>query len=165
MEHPFWMSAMSAVTCIVFSSCTTVTIDTIRLTMDNFPSKEPSQVSVLTRIPSQGYEEIADLTARGDSAGFEDLREKIVGRAAELGADAVVLSNFAEYTKEGVAHTPAYSPWGYQNPYGPDPWGYNDVGYGGFGYGGYGYVAQAYEVRIHSLKGTAIRRSSASSSQ
>jgi hypothetical protein len=165
MERPFCIGAISAAIGIVFLNCTTVKIDTIRLTMENFPPQEPSQVSVLTRLPSRGYEEIADLAARGDSADFEDFREKIVERAAELGADAVVLSNLAEYTKQGIAYTPAYSPWGYQNPYGPDPWGYNDVGYGGLGYGGYGYVDQPYEVRIHSLKGTAIRHTSASSSQ
>jgi hypothetical protein len=52
-----------------------------------------------------------------------------------------------------------------KTPMDPIHGAYNDVGYGGIGYGGYGYVAQAYEVLIHSLKGTAIRHTSASSSQ
>lgn len=148
---------------LALAACAPVKVDTIVLTLDTYPPKNPSQVRPLARLPEAGFEEIADLTARGDSADFEKLQKKILQRAAELGADAVVFSTGQEHVKEGVAYRPVYRPWGYYDPiYGPDPWGYGDVGYGGLGYP-YGYVAQPYEIRINSLKGTAIRYTESSS--
>lgn len=159
-----WRHALPCVACIALVSCTTVKVDTIRLTLDKHPPKEPSQVRPLAKLPADGFEEIADLTARGDSVDFEKLQKKILERAAELGADAVVFSTGQEHVKEGVTYRRIYRPWGYYDPYyGPDPWGYGDVGYGGLGYGSYGYMAQPYEIRINSLKGTAIRYTGSSS--
>lgn len=51
-----------------------------------YPAKQPSQVLILRGQPSQAYEVIADFQSLGESP--EDVRDK----AAEIGADAVIIS-------------------------------------------------------------------------
>jgi len=132
---------------LLSEGCAKVSVDTIRFTRDRFPPK-PSieQVELLPRHPTRPYREVADLSARGESAGFERLQEAIVKQAAALGADAVIFGASDTQVKEGVTYQPMYSPWGYNDPYyGPDPWGY-----------GTPYMAVPYSVDVHSLKATAI---------
>lgn len=53
---------------------------------ERYPSKNEEQVEVLTSTPSRPYVVMADFQARGDSV--EGVRRK----AAEIGADAVIVS-------------------------------------------------------------------------
>jgi hypothetical protein len=133
--------------------------------MDKFPPKESaSQVRTLQSPPSCSYIELAELNARSSYAGFEKMQRKLLAEAADMGADAVVLTGGDTLVKHGVSYQPMYSPWGYNDPYyGLDPWGYGGVGYGGLGYGT-PYMAVPYDVEIKTLKGTAIRYMNGNSS-
>jgi putative N-acetylmannosamine-6-phosphate epimerase len=51
-----------------------------------YPAKKPTDVLMLNSRPSQDFEVIADFQSRGETP--EELREK----AAEIGADAVIVS-------------------------------------------------------------------------
>lgn len=155
-----------AVLLLLEAGCARITVDTIRLTRDRFPAKHSAEaVEPLARAPQRPYREVADLAARGKSVSFEKVQQKILERAAELGADAVIFHKPEEHLQEGVSYQPVYSPWGYNDPYyGPDPWGYGGAGYGGLGYGWPGgYMAVPYQVTVMSLKGTAIIYTNAAS--
>jgi hypothetical protein len=142
------------------AGCGRITVDTIRLTLDKWPPKQSTDmVERLGEAPLRPYREVADLAARGESASVKRIRHKMVERAAELGADAVIFHRPQHLAKEGVMYQPVYSPWGYNDPYyGEDPFGWDDPRYGRLGYGDpYGnYRAVPYEIPIISLKGIAI---------
>lgn len=140
--------------------CTRIRIDMVRVTQERYPAKGSIEaVQALTQAPTQPYQELADFVARGRSATFHSLREKILEQAAAIGADAVIFARPEEHVKEGITYQPMYSPWGYSDPYyGPDPWGYGWSGRPpGYGYPYGGYMAVPYEIVITSLRGTAIR--------
>jgi hypothetical protein len=56
-----------------------------------YPPKRPAEVELLRRAPTRDYVVIADFQSRGESP--EDLRKK----AAEIGADAVIVSILGGY--------------------------------------------------------------------
>jgi hypothetical protein len=56
-----------------------------------YPPKKPSEVELLRRAPTRDYVVIADFQSRGETP--EDLRKK----AAEIGADAVIVSILGGY--------------------------------------------------------------------
>lgn len=58
---------------------------------ERFPPQDEKQVEVLTRAPEKHYDVIADFQARGASVDY--MRRK----AAEIGADAVIVRTFGGY--------------------------------------------------------------------
>jgi len=54
---------------------------------ETFPSKDPSEVEILTSNPSRDFIIMADFQSRGESAN------SLRNRAARIGADAVIVSN------------------------------------------------------------------------
>jgi hypothetical protein len=149
--------------CLLFSACASV--DTILLTSSTFPPKASvDEVAVLDREPARPHLDIAELRIGDDWLSFSSLQQKVLRRAAALGADAVVFDKPKTETFQGVTYEPLYDPWGYNSPYYGTPWGYGWYGYGGpsggWGMWGGGYsdiVAVPYEETVRMLMGTAIR--------
>lgn len=147
----------------VAAGCANVQV--LRLTSETFPSREVTDVAILSRFPSQQYEKIAELSETSSSDNVAKLQRHLLDKAAELGADAVVFSTPITHVEQRVAYQPVYSPWGYYAPYyGPGPYGY--WGPWGYRYGPWGptwgyqqTVAVPYSVRTTTLKGTAIHYS------
>jgi hypothetical protein len=75
---------------LVLSSCATDVANRYYATT-NYPPKPPDQVEVLRQTPSRPYEVIADFQSRGDS--IKSVRNK----AAQIGADAVIISTLGGY--------------------------------------------------------------------
>lgn len=141
---------------VIMSGCTSV--DTLRLTSQTFPSKHSIQeVEVIALEPKCPHIALAQLSVEDDAVSFEKEEGAILKKAADLGADAVVLHRG---TKRTVA-TPAYG--GYAYNYASPGWGYGSYGMGGFSVGGYGYSAygmgtpMTYDTTVRSLTGIAIR--------
>lgn len=154
---------------LLFSACATV--DTILLTSNTFPPKESvNEVTVLDKEPARPHLDIAELRIGDDWLSFSSLQQKILSRAAALGADAVVFSKPQAKTVQGVTYEPLYDPWGYNSPYYGTPWGYGWYGglSRGWGMWGGGYsniVAVPYEETLRMLTGTAIRYTDGVTSQ
>lgn len=149
---------------IIMTGCTSV--DTIRFTNQTFPPKKSVlDVEVMALEPKCPHIAIAQLSVQDSAVSYEDEEGAILQKAADLGADAVVLHRG---TKRTVA-TPAYG--GYAYNYGYPGWGYASygmVGYGGYGttgytIGGFGYspygmgTPMMYDTTVRSLSGIAIR--------
>ncbi|HEX5545358.1 MAG TPA: hypothetical protein VFX10_07655 [Nitrospira sp.] len=157
--------------CLCFSACASV--DTILLTNDTFPPKgSAEEVAVLRQTPMRPHRDLAELRISDSWLSFGSLQHKILSRAADLGADAVVFAQPQTQRTHRESYQPLYGPWGYNSPYYGGPWGYGMYGglYGGWGPGGglpFGSMAVPYEydeiVRI--LMGTAIRYTDASGRQ
>jgi uncharacterized protein YbjQ (UPF0145 family) len=60
-----------------------------------YPSKLPDEVELLRECPTRPYDVIADFQSRGETA--EDMRRK----AAQIGADAVIVSTLGGYRAIG----------------------------------------------------------------
>jgi hypothetical protein len=76
--------------CIFLTACATDVAHRYYGTV-RYPSKKPAEVELLRRAPTKDYVVIADFQSRGESP--EDLRKK----AAEIGADAVIVSVLGGY--------------------------------------------------------------------
>jgi Starvation-inducible outer membrane lipoprotein len=139
---------------VVFYGCANV--DTILLTSDTFPPRSPATVIVLEHTPSESHIDLAELRIGDSWLSFGSLQKKILKRAADLGADAVVFTSPQTQTIRQVAYEPLYDPWGYNSPYYGSPWRYG--GYGGWGpRGGFSSSSVPYDETIKMLMGTAIR--------
>ncbi|GJL59096.1 MAG: hypothetical protein NPIRA03_19530 [Nitrospirales bacterium] len=150
--------------CFIMTGCPSV--DTIRFTNQTFPPKKSAlDVEVMALEPKCPHIAIAQLSVEDSAVSYEDEEGAILKKAADLGADAVVLH---KGTKRTVA-TPAYG--GYAYNYGYPGWGYASygmVGYGGYGttgytIGGFGYAPYGmgtpmmYDTTLRSLTAIAIR--------
>lgn len=150
--------------CFIMTGCTSV--DTIRFTNQTFPPKKSVlDVEVMALEPKCPHIAIAQLSVEDSAVSYEDEEGAILKKAADLGADGVVLH---KGTKRTVA-TPAYG--GYAYNYGYPGWGYASygmVGYGGYGttgytIGGFGYAPYGmgtpmmYDTTLRSLTAIAIR--------
>jgi len=148
----------------IMGGCTSV--DTIRLTGQTFPPKNSVQeVTVMALEPKCPHIALAQLSVEDAAESYGDEEGAILKKAADLGADAVVLYRG---TKRTVA-TPAYGGYAYNYSY--PGWGYASYGmggYGGYGMGGYtvggfGYspygmgTPMMYDTTVRSLTGIAIR--------
>jgi len=60
-----------------------------------YPPNQPNEVEILWKCPTRPYDVIADFQSRGESP--EDMRSK----AAQIGADAVIVSTLGGYYKIG----------------------------------------------------------------
>jgi hypothetical protein len=72
------------------SACVSVQVDP--LTPVSFePREKGSELATLDREPNRRYVQIARIVATSEQASEDSLRDRILSRAKELGADAVVL--------------------------------------------------------------------------
>jgi len=144
--------------------CTSV--DMVRMTSEQFPPKRSvDEVEVLQQIPACPHVALAELSSEDTSSGYETMQQKMLQKAAELGADAVVFAKPEQQIQHQVAYQPMYGGLGY------GPFGYGGMGgLGGMAYGPYSYGmgyyggwpafgggAVPYDVEVKSLKGLAIR--------
>jgi len=141
---------------IIMAGCTSV--DTIRLTSQTFPPKHSVQeVEVLALTPKRPHIALAQLSVEDAPESYEDEEDAILKKAADLGADAVVLHRGTQRT----ASTPLYGAYAYS--YGYPGWGYASYGMGGSSMGGYYYssygmrMPMMYDTTVRSLTGIAIR--------
>ncbi len=148
----------------VLAACASV--DAVRLTNETFPPKSsPQEVEVLDQVPQCPHIALAELSIDDSSLDFGEIQDKIIEKAVELGADAVIFAKPQKEVQHQVAYSSPmmYSPWGY-GAYAYPGWGYGGWGYGGapygygMGYGAYGAgMAVPYDVTVKSMKGLAIR--------
>jgi len=77
--------------CIVAAGC--VTSHMQRLDPQTRPPRAPESVTVLEQAPSQPYTVIARVESKVNNVfkSFDDLRAKLRGEAAQLGADALII--------------------------------------------------------------------------
>lgn len=129
--------ALAVLAIPVFSSCVSLQVES--LTEHRFqPRADLTQVEVLTSAPARPHIKLARLIATSDSASEDTLRERILARARQLGADAVVLgkADVLESMGPSPAYQPtissavansnavAWSPWGWWTPFYRDPWSF-----------------------------------------
>jgi len=90
---------MIVAACVLGAGC--VTSQMQRLDPETRPARAPETVAVLDRVPDQPHRVIARLALRAESVftSFDDLRVKIVGQAAQLGGDAVVVGPKSKETE------------------------------------------------------------------
>jgi len=135
----------------IMAGCTSV--DTIRLTSQTFPSKNSIQeVEVMALEPQCAHIALAQLSVQDSVQSYEYEEGAILKKAADLGADAVVLHRG---TKRSVS-TEGYGGFAYNYSY--PGWGYGS--YGGVGYEYYGSTMgtpMTYDTTVRSLTGIAIR--------
>lgn len=124
-----------------FSYCVSLQVEP--LTEQRFPPREHfTQVEVLTAEPARPYVKLARITATSENASEETLRNRILARARQLGADAVVLGKTD--VLESMGPSPAYQstvnsavvntngftwgPWGWWTPFYLDSWSFMQGG-------------------------------------
>lgn len=83
-----WLAVLA---CFVAAGC--VSTKTNRLADVVRPARSPEILAILTAPPSQPYIVVAEIESKGRTLfdSFADLRRELVARAAQLGADAVIL--------------------------------------------------------------------------
>ena len=139
-----------------------VSVDTVRLTSQTFPPKHSVQeVEVLAENPKRAHIALAQLSVEDEAVSFGKEETAILQKAADLGADAVVLHRGQQRTQK----TLMYGGYGYR--YGYPGWGYGSYGMGygmgGYSMAGYGYapygmgMPMTYDTTVRSLTGIAIR--------
>lgn len=156
-KHPnVWL--LIGLTGIWFIMGGCASVDVIQFTSQTFPSKKSVlEVAVMAEEPKCPHLALAQLSVQDSAVSYEDEEGAILKKAADLGADAVVLHRG---TKRTVS-TPAYG--GYAYGYGYPGWGYGSYGMSGFAIGGYGYspygmgMPMMYDTTVRSLTGIAIR--------
>jgi hypothetical protein len=140
---------------VLSAACVSVKVDPlVPATFEPRPGKEP--VATLQREPDETHVEIARIIATSEHVSEDTLREKILSRAKELGADAVILgqadvrhfygqgpSYQSTASPAGVSSSP-FSGGGYWNPFRMDAWTFVQGAGGG-------------ESWMLHLSGTAIR--------
>ena len=103
---------------------------------------------MLEQEPARPHVRLAELRMDDPSLSFARMQERLLSKAASLGADAVVFAKPVSQIEHQVAYAPVYSPWGYHSPfYGPGG-GYG-AWYGPWAWGGYG-GSMAVPVRFPS---------------
>lgn len=77
--------------CLAAAAC--VTSQTLRLDPAMRPARAPESVLVFEKAPDQPYSVIARVESKAVNVfkGFDDLRLRIIGQAAQLGGDAVIV--------------------------------------------------------------------------
>jgi hypothetical protein len=129
------------------SACVSVQVDP--LTAKEFePRAGGDDVRTLQREPNRGYVQLARIVATSEYASEETLRDRILSRAKELGADAVVLGEadvrrladrgpmFQSTMGSGIQSATSASNYrsGYWNPFRMDAWSFSQGSGGGQGW-------------------------------
>lgn len=115
------------------TACVSVKVDPlVPATFEPRPGKE--SVETLKREPDESHIEIARIIATSEHVSEDTLREKILSRAKELGADAVILgkADVRHFYGQGPSYQSTASPagttsspfsgGGYWNPFRMDAW-------------------------------------------
>lgn len=129
--------------CAVFTllagQCACVSVQMALLTKQTYPPTPAlDPVEALETDPNQSYISLAQITATSESADEETLRDRILSRARQIGADAVVLGK-ADYTRSlgpsplfestlspaGTTYSPYWGGW--WNPFYLDPWSFEQA--------------------------------------
>ena len=118
---------------VVSTACVSVKVDPlVPATFEPRPGKE--SVETLKREPDESHIEIARIIATSEHVSEDTLREKILSRAKELGADAVILgqADVRHFYGQGPSYQSTASPagtssspfsgGGYWNPFRMDAW-------------------------------------------
>ena len=92
---------------VFFTGCASVNV--VMLSTETF-TPQTSHVEILEREPSRPYVQIAVLTMDSFWLSFESKREKILEKAATLGADAVVFGDLTLRPRSQGNRTEAQSP-------------------------------------------------------
>lgn len=139
---------LSALLCLFLSSaCVSLQVDP--LTTKEFEPRQGAEgVTTLQREPNHGHVQIARIVATSEYASEETLRDRILDRAKELGADAVVLgeadvrrlsdrgptfqSTMGTAIPGGVSSNSYRG--GYWNPFRMDAWSFTQGAGGGQGW-------------------------------
>ena len=131
----------------ISSAC--VSVHVAPLTEQSFePRSGRDSVATLQREPNGGYVQIARIVATSEYASEETLRDRILSRAKDLGADAVVLGE-ADVRRladrgptfqstmgsgmQGAASSATNYRSGYWNPFRMDAWSFSQGAGGGQG--------------------------------
>ena len=129
------------------SACVSVQVDP--LTTKAFEPRSGGEgVTTLQREPNHGHVQIARIVATSEYASEETLRDRILERAKELGADAVVLGDadvrrlsdrgptFQSTMGTGVPGATSTNSYrsGYWNPFRMDAWSFTQGAGGGQGW-------------------------------
>ena len=133
-------------------------VDVVRLTNAKFsPKASVEDVEVLDQEPARPHIRLAELHMEDPSLSFARMQERLLTKAASLGADAVVFAKPVHHIEHQIAYAPVYDSWGYDSPfYGPGG-GYG-AWYGPSVWGGYGgSMAVPYDFQVKALSGIAIR--------
>ena len=138
------------------SACASV--DVVRLTNATFsPKPSVEDVEVLEQEPARSHVRLAELHMDDPSLSFARMQERLLTKAASLGADAVVFAKPVSQIEHQVAYEPVYSPWGYNSPFYGSGGGYG-AWYGPWAWEGYGgTMAVPYDFQVKAMSGTAIR--------
>ncbi|MCL7959871.1 MAG: hypothetical protein M8861_06740 [marine benthic group bacterium] len=77
--------------CLLLAACVSTSVQQVDTTAR--APRSPESVEVLEEAPSQAYTVIATIEAGSDLVfdSFDDIREKMVVQAAELGGDALIV--------------------------------------------------------------------------
>jgi hypothetical protein len=118
---------------LLSTACVSVKVDPlVPATFEPRPGKAP--VETLSREPDQSHVEIARIIATSEHVSEDTLREKILSRAKDLGADAVILgqADVRHFYGQGPSYqstaspagtsTSPFSGGGYWNPFRMDAW-------------------------------------------
>lgn len=118
---------------LLSTACVSVKVDPlVPATFEPRPGKEP--VVTLQREPDESHIEIARIIATSEHVSEDTLREKILSRAKDLGADAVILgqADVRHFYGQGPSYqstaspagtsTSPFSGGGYWNPFRVDAW-------------------------------------------
>ncbi|HET6675904.1 MAG TPA: hypothetical protein VFG71_11210 [Nitrospiraceae bacterium] len=118
---------------LLSTACVSVKVDPlVPATFEPRSGKEP--VETLKREPDESHIEIARIIATSEHVSEDTLREKILSRAKELGADAVILGQadvrhfygqgptFQSTAGPAGTTTSPFSGGGYWNPFRMDAW-------------------------------------------
>jgi hypothetical protein len=99
---------LPATVCLLVIGC--VSLKAQRLDEVVRPARPPDSVAVLAEEPDRPYTVIAVVEASFDGAlkGFDDLRREMIGEAARLGGDALILGPEAKKTGVIFVPTPIY---------------------------------------------------------
>lgn len=125
----------------ILASCVSLQVEP--LTRQHFePRAELAQVEPLESEPARPHVKLARIIATSQSATEDTLRDRILARARQLGADAVVLGKAD--VLESMGPSPAYQstmspavansstiswgPWGWWTPFYLDPWSFMQGG-------------------------------------
>lgn len=94
--------------CVLAVGCVSLKVN--RLDEVARPPQPAESVAVLSEQPDQPYTVIAVLDSKVDGAlrGFDDLRRKMIGEAAQLGGDALILGPEAKKTEVMFVPTPIF---------------------------------------------------------
>lgn len=119
------------------SGCVSVRVEP--LTQQHYPPRSGNQpVQALSVDPSRPSAKLARIVATSQTADEDALRQRILCRARQLGADAVVLGKVDVFESFGPSplyestlspigvgtSSSVWGPWGWWDPFYLDPWSY-----------------------------------------